>query len=135
MYAFMQADTSCEVFARLPTGQEREGWIWRLHGNVNGMRTASRDITGFLAGVLTKWMGFTYGQLLFVHESNETRAVAYVDAPLTCAKHVTLGTFWISHCEVGAYQQRRGTQSSRTCGRASGLSTAVFKNPDAEDLL
>ena len=43
--AFMQADSSCEMFARPPKGQERDGWIWRLHGAMNGMRTASRDFT------------------------------------------------------------------------------------------
>ena len=49
----MKADTSCEMFARPPKGQETEGWIWRLHGAMNGMRTASRDSTEFPAGVLT----------------------------------------------------------------------------------
>ena len=33
--AFMQADSSSETL--------RKGWIWRLHGAMNGMRTASRD--------------------------------------------------------------------------------------------
>ena len=50
--AFMQA--SCEMFSRHPTGQERDGWIGRLHGAMNGMRTASRDFTEFLAGKLTE---------------------------------------------------------------------------------
>ena len=45
--AFMQADSSCEMFARLPKGQERDGWIWRLHSAMNGMRTASRDFTEY----------------------------------------------------------------------------------------
>ena len=36
----------------------RDGWIWRLHGAMNGMRTASRDFTEFLAGILTQHMGF-----------------------------------------------------------------------------
>ena len=49
---FMQADTSCEVFARPLKSQEREGWIRRLHGATIGMRTA-------LASVLTECMGFT----------------------------------------------------------------------------
>ena len=39
--AFMQADSSCEMFARPPKGQERDGWIWRSYGAMNGMRTAS----------------------------------------------------------------------------------------------
>ena len=56
--AFMQADSSCEMFARHPKGQERDGWIWRLHGAMNGMRTASRDFTEFLAGILTQTYGF-----------------------------------------------------------------------------
>ena len=30
--AFMQAHSSYEMFARPPKGQERDGWIWRLHG-------------------------------------------------------------------------------------------------------
>ena len=49
--AFMQADSSCEMFARPSKGQERDGWIWRLHGAMNGMRTASRDFTEILAGI------------------------------------------------------------------------------------
>ena len=52
--ALMQADSSCEMFAPPPKGQERNGWIWRLHGAMNGMRTASRDFTEFLAGKLTE---------------------------------------------------------------------------------
>ena len=35
--ASMQADSSCEMSARPPKGQAREGWIWRLHGATNGM--------------------------------------------------------------------------------------------------
>ena len=95
--AFMQADSFCEMFARHPKGQEREGWIWRLHGAMNGMRTASRDFTEFLAGKLTEHMGFNRGKLercLFVHESNETREVSHVDDPLICAKPATLEKFW-----------------------------------------
>ena len=78
--AFMQADSSCEMFARPSKG--RDGWIWRLHGAMNGMRTASRDFTEFLAGILTEHMGFKRGKLercLFVHESNETRVVSHAD--------------------------------------------------------
>ena len=56
------------------------------------MRTASRDFTEFLAGILTEHVGFKRGKLercLFVHESNETR-----DDPLICAKPATLEKFW-----------------------------------------
>ena len=79
--AFMQAGSSCEMVARPPKGQERGGWIWRLHGAMNGMRTASRDFTEFLAGILTEQRGFKRGKLercLFVHESNEARVVSHV---------------------------------------------------------
>ena len=65
---------------------------------MNGMRTASRDFTEFLAGVLTECMCFMRGKLercLFVHESNETRVVSHVDDPLTCAKPATLDRLWI----------------------------------------
>ena len=51
---------------------------------MNGMRTASRDFTEFLAGTLTEQVGFKRGKLercLFVHESNETRVVSHVDDP------------------------------------------------------
>ena len=95
--AFMQADSSCEMFARPLKGQERDGWIWRLHGTMNGMRTASRDFTEFLAGILAGHMGFERGKLercLFVYESNETRVVSHVDDPLICAKPATLDKFW-----------------------------------------
>ena len=97
VWAFMQADSSCEMFARPPKRQERDGWIWRLHGAMNGMRTASRDFTEFLAGILTEHMGFKHGKLercLFVHESNETCVVPHVDDPLICAKPATLEKFW-----------------------------------------
>ena len=96
--ALMQADSSCEMFAPPPKGQERDGWIWRQHGAMNGMRTASRDFTEFLAGILTEHMGFKRGKLercLFVHESNETRVVSHVDDPLICAKSATLEKFWM----------------------------------------
>ena len=43
--AFMQGDNSSETYDRPPKGQERDGWIWRLHGTMNGMRRASRDFT------------------------------------------------------------------------------------------
>ena len=101
--AFMQADSSFEMFARPPKGQERDGWIWRLHGAMNGMRTASRDFTEFLAGVLTEHMGFKRGKLercLFVHESNETRVVSHVDDPLICAKPATLEKFWTQNTKL-----------------------------------
>ena len=61
--AFMQADSSAETCARPPTGQKRDGWIWRLHGAMNDMRAASRDFTDFLAGFLTERMGFKRGKL------------------------------------------------------------------------
>ena len=51
--AFMQADSSCEMPKK---GQERDGWIWRLHGAMNGMRTASRDFTeSWLVYSLSTW--------------------------------------------------------------------------------
>ena len=93
----MQVDSSCEMFARPPKRQERDGWIWRLHGAMNGMRTASRHFTEFLAGILTEHMGFKRGKLercLFTHESSETRVVSHVDDPLICAKPATLEKFW-----------------------------------------
>ena len=95
--AFMQAASSSETFATPPKRQEREGWIWKLHGAMNGMKPASRDVAEFLAGLLTKHMGFKRGKLercLFVHESNETRVVSHVDDPLICAKPATLDKFW-----------------------------------------
>ena len=52
---FTQADTSCEMFTRPLKSQEREGWIWRLHGAIIGIRTA-------LASVPTECMrATTYG--------------------------------------------------------------------------
>ena len=96
--AFMQTDSSCEMFASPPKGQERDGWIWRLHGAMNSMRTASHDFAGFLAGVPTEHMGFKRGKLercLFVHGSNETRVVSHVDDTLICAKRATLQKFWM----------------------------------------
>ena len=81
----MQADTSLEMYARHPKRQEKERWICRLHGAMNGMRTASRDITEFHAAERAECMGFTHDKLernLFVCESNETRVVSHVENSL-----------------------------------------------------
>ena len=54
------------------------------------MRTASRDFTEFMAGILTNaanWSDVCY-------ESNETRVVSHVADPLICAKPATLEQFW-----------------------------------------
>ena len=88
----------CEMFARPPKGQERDGWIWRPPGAMNGMRTANLEFTEFLVGTFTEHMGFKRGKperCLFVHESNETRVVSHVDDPLICAKPATLEKFWM----------------------------------------
>ena len=109
MCAFMQADNSSETYARPPNGQERDGWIWRLHGAMNGMRTASRDFTEFLDGILKEDIGFKRGNLercLFVHESNKTSVVSHVDDPLICAKPATLEKFWTQITKLVAI--RRG---------------------------
>ena len=114
--AFMQADSYCEMLARHPKGQEREGWIWRLHGAMNGMRTASRDFTEFLAGILTEHMLFKRGRLercLFVHESNKTRVVSHVDDPFICAKPATLEKFWTQITKLVVI--KRGEALNRTC--------------------
>ena len=103
------------MFARFPKRQKRDGWIWRLHGAMNGMRTASRDFTDFLAGVLTEHMSFKRGKLercLFVHESNETRVVSHVDDPLICAKPATLEKFWMQITKLVVTM--RG--EARSCG-------------------
>ena len=91
--AFMQADSSSETYARPPKGQERAVWIWKLHDAMNGMRAASHDVTEFLAGTLTKHMGFKRGKLarcLPVHKWNEARVVSHVDDPFISAKPATL---------------------------------------------
>ena len=72
--------------------KKNEGWIWRLHGAMDGKRTTCRDLTEFLAGVPTECKVFLRGKLersIFVHGSNETRVVSDVDDPLTCAKPAT----------------------------------------------
>ena len=96
----------------------RDGWIWRLHGAMNGMRTASRDFTEFLAGILPEHMGFKRGKLercLFVHESNETRAVSHVDDPLICAKLATLEKFWMQRSWSLTREEKLSTPP-RSCG-------------------
>ena len=119
MCAFMQADTSSKTYARTPKGQEREGWIWRLHGAMKGMRTASRNFTQFLAGTLTEHMGFKRGTLersLFVHESNETRVVSHVDDPLICAKPATPEKFWMQITKLVVINRREALKSAHSCG-------------------
>ena len=60
-------------------------------------RTASRDFTEFLTGILAELMDFKRGKLercLVVHESNETHVVSHVDDPVVCAEPTTLEKFW-----------------------------------------
>ena len=78
---------------------------------MNGTRTASRDLTEFLAGILTEHMGFERGKLercLVVHESTETRVVSHVNDPLICGKPATLEKY--ADHEVGRDQERRSSQ-------------------------
>ena len=106
--AFMQADSSCEMFARPPKGQERDGWIWRLHGAKNGMRTASRDFTEFLAGILTEHMG-----CLFVRversTGDTTRGPSYLWQASDASKILE------ADHEVGRDQERRSSRLPHTC--------------------
>ena len=118
--AFMQADSSCEMFARPPKGQERDGWIWRLHGAMNGMRTASRDLTEFLAGILTEHMGFKRGKLerrLFVHETNETRVVSH-------GGYEPEGLFRGEAVPVVCVSQSRKLRFFRSCSSSARSSTS-----------
>ena len=101
--ALMQADSSCEMFARPPSLQERNGWIWRLHGAMNGMRTASRDFTEFLAGTLTQhWSDACLCM-------SRTKHVWYL-------MWTTLSVFWMKITKVGRDQERRSSKPLRSCG-------------------
>ena len=128
----MQADSSLRNFCSTPKGQEREGWIRRLQGAMNGMRTATRDFTQFLAGVLTECMGFTRGKLercLFVHKSNETRVVSHVDDPLVCSKLATLETFWL-HITKLVVIKRGGALNPRFPVVYLGFEYRTFQEPE-----
>ena len=107
MCDFMQADSSSETYVGPPKGQERDGWIWRLHGAMNGMRTASRAATEFLVGILTERMGF---------KRDEMREVSHVDDPLICAKPATLEKIWMQITKLGRDQETRSIEPAHTCG-------------------
>ena len=82
----------------------------------NGMRTASRDFTELLAGILTEHMGFKRDKLercLFVHESNETRVVSHVDVSHLCQASDARKNLDADH-EIGRDQERRSSQPTRT---------------------
>ena len=134
--AFVRADTSSEMYARPPKGQEREGWIWRLHGAMNSMRKSSRDFTEFLAGVLTEHVGFKRGKLercLVVHESNETRVVSHLHDPLICAKPARSKN---SGCRSRSWswsrEEKLSTRAFLRCTWDS--STEVYTKLNAKDL-
>ena len=59
MSAFMQAETSTDMYARLPN----EEWILRLHGAMYATRMARRDFAEFPAAILTECMGSLRGKL------------------------------------------------------------------------
>ena len=136
--AFMQADTSCEMFDRPLKGQELEGWIWRLHGAMNGMRTESRDFTEFPPGVLTlteytgfykeNWSAISLSTSRTRHElclMSTTRSPVQNLRPWTNYGY-TLRSWWFS---------REARQSILANLRCTWVFRAVLKNPDAEDLL
>ena len=92
----------CDTFARPPKLQEKDGWIWRLHGTMNGIRTASRDFFCLPGGCTHGMHGFLRVKNwddVFLHESNERRP-AYLCK--TCHVVQILNT----HGEVGSYQER-----------------------------
>ena len=135
--AFMQADTSCEVFARPPTGQVKEGWIWRLHGAMNVTRRASRDSTEFLAGVLAECMGHTWktGAMPFCAQAKRDTSCISCRRPAHLRKtsdiwtdfEFTLRSWWLSR------EARHSILSYLRC--TCDLNTVALKNPDASDLL
>ena len=86
---------------------------------MNGMRTASRDFTEFLAGVLTEHIGSKCGKLercLFVDGSNETRVVSHVDDPLICAKPATLEKFWMQITKLVVIKRGAALHPPCSCG-------------------
>ena len=86
---------------------------------MNGMRTASRDFTEFLAGILTERMGVKRGKLercLFIHESNDMRVVSHVDDPLMCAKPATLEKFWMQITKLVVIKRGEALKPAYTCG-------------------
>ena len=122
--------------ARPPKGQERDGWIWRLHGAMNGMRTASRDFTEFQVGMLTEHMSFKRGKLercLFVHESNETRVVSQVDDPLICAKPATLEKFSMQITMLVVIKRGEALNPPRSCGLPGIRVPKCTRMANAED--
>ena len=82
MCDFMQADSSSETSAWPPKGQERDGWIWRLHGVMNGMRTASRAAAELLVGILTERMGFKRDEMRWNWDSS-TKVYTKLDAEVS----------------------------------------------------
>ena len=82
MCGFMQADSSSETYARPPKEKERDGWIWRLHGAMNGMRTASRAATELLVGILTERMGLKRDEMRWNCDSS-TKVYTKLDAEVS----------------------------------------------------
>ena len=99
---------------------------------MNGMRTASGDVTEFLAGVPTGCMGFTRGNLercLFVHEPNGTRVVAHVDDPRHCGTPATLDRFSIHMAKLVVIKRGEALNPHIP---VVYMDTVVFKSPGAE---
>ena len=96
--------------------------------SVKGMRMASR--TALWAGT-RRMHGLESGKLerFLVHDSNEIRVCISRRRPANLCKTCDIGQILDLHCDVGRYQERRGTQSSLTCGVLGDLNTVVFKNP------
>ena len=101
------------------TSEKTRTWWMDLETTWNGMRTANRDFTEFLAGVLTEHMGFKRGKLercLFVHESNETRVVSHGDDPHICAKPATPEKFWMQITKLVVIKREEALNHPRSCG-------------------
>ena len=113
----MHADTSCELFARPLKVQEKEGWIWRSHGAMNRMRTASRDFTDFLADVITGCIGLTRKNRndVFLCTSQTIHELWVVSTTRSLVQNLPHWT-GLEVTLRGQLSTIRGTQSSHTCG-------------------
>ena len=83
--AFMHADLQEEIYVEGPEGFIEDGWVWKLNKALNGLRRSPLDFQDFIAGVLTREMGFTrltMDAMVFKHSSRDLVVDIHVDDPI-----------------------------------------------------
>ena len=117
--AFMQADSSCEMFARPPKGQGREGWIWRIAWSDERHADANPRFYIIFSWHTDGMHGFYLwqaGTMSFCARVERDTSCISRRRPSYLCKASNIGEVLAAHHRAGGDQERRSAQSALTWG-------------------